>query len=226
MREETADYDVVPLPGGIQKHLKSLTGRYWNKGKYVDFQGEPAPKAGFTDADLIHNLRNHEPAPMTEITDADLIRYLRNYLLDDKSKDGLARALFPLTLEEQKAYAFKLLGQEVEAGHNVYHIAFSPKDKEELAWEGEAFIDAAEFQPVRVFTRMSQRPPRLVRTMWFDLPGLGFNVDYRRQEGGVWFPSGFGTEFQVHAGPVLFFNRDVSISVKNSGFEHTHVETK
>src|SRR5271167_4946008 len=33
MREETADYDVVPLPDGTQKQLKSLTGRYWNKGK-------------------------------------------------------------------------------------------------------------------------------------------------------------------------------------------------
>jgi hypothetical protein len=226
MRDENADYDVAPLPDGIQKHLKLLTGRYWNKGKYVDFQAEPAAEAGRADADLIYNLRNHEATPIIGITDADLIRYLRNYLLDDKSKDGLARALFPLTFEEQKNYVFTLLGQEVEAGRNLYHIAFSPKDKEEFAWEGEAFIDAAEFQPVRVFTKMSRRPPPLVRTMWFDLPGFGFNVFYQRQEDGVWFPAIFGTEFRMHAGPVFFFNRDVSISVKNSGFEHRHVETK
>jgi len=226
MREESADYDVVPLPGGIQKHLKSLTGRYWNKGKYVDFQGDPVSEARRTDADLIHNLRNHDPAPVTSTTDEDLIHYLRNYLLDDKSKDGLARALFPLTCEEQKDYVFKLLGQEVEAGRKVYHIAFSPKDKEELGWEGEAFIDAEEFQPVWVFTKLSGHIPRLVRATWFDLPGFGFNVDYKRHEDGVWFPSSFGTEFQVHLGPLFFFNRDVSISVKNSGFEHTHVQTK
>ena len=227
MREETADYDVVPLSDGIQKRLKLLTGRYWNKGKYVDFQGDPAPIINNrTDPDLIDNLRNREPAPLTGTTDADLIHYLRKYLLDDKSKDGVAHALFPLTFDVQKGYVFKLLGQEVEEGRKVYHIAFTPKDTEELAWEGEAFIDAAEFQPVRVFTRLSGHIPVLVRTMWFDLPGFGFNVVYRRQQDGVWFPSSFGTEFKVHAGPIFFFNRDVSISMKNSGFEHTHVETK
>src|SRR5208282_5518237 len=56
MREENAYYDVSSLPDGAQRKLKSLTGRYWNKDKYVDFQGGPAPEAGGTDADLIHNL--------------------------------------------------------------------------------------------------------------------------------------------------------------------------
>ena len=226
MREETADYDVVPLPDGTQKQLKSLTGRYWNKGKYVAFQGEPGPEAGKTDTDLIHKLRNHEPVSEAGRTDADLIHNLRNDLLNDKSKDGLARDLFPLTSGEQKNYEFKLLGPEVEAGRNVFHIAFTPKDEEEPTWAGEAFIDAAEFEPVRVFTKMSRRIPLLVRTMWFDLPGFGFNVAYKRQEDGVWFPSSFGTEFQMHFGPLFFFNRDISIWLENSGFEHTHVETK
>src|SRR5208282_5506689 len=207
MREETADYDVVPLPDGTQKQLKSLTGRYWTKGKYVAFQGKLMPEAAGPDADLIQNLRNN--------------------LLNDKSKDGLAHDLFPLTSEEQKNYQFKLLGQEVEAGRSVYHIAFAPKDEEEPTWAGEAFIDVAEFQPVRVFTRMSRRIPLLVRTMWFDLPGFGFNVVYKRLEDGVWFPSSFGTEFQMQFGPLFFFNnRDISISLQNSGFEHPHVETK
>jgi len=226
MREEIADYDVVPLPDGTQKQLKLLTGRYWNKGKYVDFQGDPVPEAGSKDPDLIQNLRNHEPVPEAGRTDAALIHNLRNNLLNDESKDGLARDLFPLTSEEQKGYEFKLLGQEVEAGRNVYHIAFTPKDEEEPTWAGEAFIDAAEFQPVRVFTKMSVRLPLLVRKMWFDLPGFGFNVDYKRQEDGVWFPSSFGTEFQLQFGPLFFSNRDIAISLKNSGFEHKHEETK
>jgi hypothetical protein len=103
-------------------------------------------------------------------------------------------------------YEFKLLGQEVEAGRNVDHIAFTRKDSEEPTWAaGKAFIDAAEFQPVRVFTKMSRRIPLLVRTMWFDLPGFGFNVVCKRLEDGVWFPSSFGTEFQLHMGPLFFF---------------------
>jgi len=227
MRAENADYDVATQPDStIQKQLKSLSGRYWNKDKYVDFKSESGVEAGSTDANLVHNLRNHEIVPEAGRTDADLIRNLRNHLSNDKSKDGLARDLFPLTSEEQKGYEFKLLGQEVEAGRNVYHIAFTPKDTADPTWAGEAFIDAAEFQPVRVFTKMSRRLPFLVRTMWFDLPGVGFDVEYERQQNGVWFPSSFGTEFRLKVGPLFFFNRDISISLNNSEFEPTHVETK
>src|SRR5215831_20499923 len=39
-REETADYQVTPMPNGQNKELKGITGRYWHKGEYLDFQGE------------------------------------------------------------------------------------------------------------------------------------------------------------------------------------------
>jgi hypothetical protein len=205
LREETADYDVVPTPDGTQKELKLLTGRYWNKGKYETFQGEPVPEADSLDGSLIHGFRED--------------------LSNEKTKDGLAKDLFPLTGEKQKEYEFKLLGQEMQEGRNVYHISFRPKDKNEITWAGEAYIDAAEFQPVRVFTKLSRRIPFMVRTMLgTDLPGIGFNVVYKRQEDGVWFPATFGTEFRIRA--LFFINRDVSVSLENTGFQHTHVESK
>jgi hypothetical protein len=205
LREETADYDVVPTPDGTQKELKLLTGRYWNKGKYETFQGEPVPEAESLDGSLIHGFRED--------------------LSNEKTKDGLAKDLFPLTGEKQKEYEFKLLGQEMQEGRNVYHISFRPKDKNEITWAGEAYIDAAEFQPVRVFTKLSRRIPFMVRTMLgTDLPGIGFNVVYKRQEEGVWFPATFGTEFRIRA--LFFINRDVSVSLENTGFQHTHVESK
>ena len=205
LREETADYDVVPTPDGTQKDLKLLTGRYWNKGKYETFQGEPIP-----DADGL---------------DGSLIKGFRDDLSNDKTKDGLAKDLFPLSSEEQKDYEFKLLGRESLEGREVYHIGFRPKDKNEITWAGEAYIDAAEFEPVRVFTKLSRRIPFGVRTfLGTDLPGLGFNVVYKRQEDGVWFPATFGTEFRIHA--LFFINRDVSIALENTGFQHTHVESK
>ena len=205
LREETADYNVVPTPDGTQKELKMLTGRYWAKGKYERFQGEPVPEADSLDGSLIHGFRED--------------------LSNEKTKDGLGKNLFPLTTEGQKDYAFKLLGQSMEEGRSVYHISFQPKDKNDIDWAGEAYIDAAEFQPVRVFTKLSRRIPFGVRVfLGTDLPGVGFNVVYKRQEDGVWFPATFGTEFRIH---VLFFiNRDVSVSLENSGFEHTHVESK
>jgi hypothetical protein len=205
LREETADYDVVPMPDKTEKQLKQLTGRYLHKGKYQDFKGEPAPEE--------------------DSLDGILIKSFRDDLANDKSKDGLGKDLFPLTSEEQKAYDFKLLGLMTEDGHSVYHIKFWPKDKDEITWAGEAYIDATEFEPVRVFTKLSRRIPFFVRTLLgTDLPGLGFNVVYQSQPDGVWFPATFGTEFRIHA--VFFINRDVSIALENSAFEHTHVESR
>ena len=43
LREETADYHVVPSPTAPGKHFQQLTGRYWHGGRYVDFSGEPVP---------------------------------------------------------------------------------------------------------------------------------------------------------------------------------------
>jgi hypothetical protein len=205
LREETADYDVTPQPEGTEKKLTSITGRYWKKPKYETFEGEPVPNQ--------------------DSLDGDLIKSFRDDLADEKSKDGLAKDLFPLTSDEQKDYEFQLLGQETQEGRNVYHIGFRPKDKGDISWAGEAYIDAAEFQPVRVFTRLSRKIPFMVRTMLgTDVPGVGFNVVYKRQEDGVWFPVTFGTEFRIRA--VFFINRNISLALENSAFQRTHVESK
>ena len=205
LREERADYDVAPTADGTQKDLKLITGRYWNKGKYENFEGEPVPESGSLDGGLVHGFRED--------------------LLNEKSKDGLGKDLFPLTTEGQKDYAFKLLGQEEQQGRSVYHIGFRPRDKNDISWAGEAYIDAAEFQPVRVFTKLSRRIPFAVRTfLGTDLPGIGFNVVYKRQEDGVWFPATFGTEFRIHA--LFFINREMTVSLENTGFQRTHVESK
>jgi hypothetical protein len=205
LREETADYHMVPKPAGTERTLQRLTGRYWHGGKYVDFAGEPAPAADSTDGELVHSFRED--------------------LTNDGSKDGLARDLFPLTTEEQQTYQFRLIGEETFEGHKTYHIGFTPKDNEDIDWAGEAFIDKDEFQPMYVFTRLSRRMPLGVRTvLGTDLPGIGFAVHYRRQEDGVWFPTSLGSEFRIHV--LFFFNRNMSISMENKAFEQTHVESK
>ena len=205
MREETADYNVVPTPDGTKKKLTQLTGRYWHKGRYEQFRGNSAREEDSFDGDLISDLRDD--------------------LSDDEAKDGLARRWFPLTREEQKAYVFKLLGQEVEQGRSVYHISFQPKDTNEIAWAGDAYIDAAEFEPVLVFTRLARPLPVIIRTLLgTNVPAIGFNVVYQRQPDGVWFPATLGTDFRIHADFVI--NRQVSVSLENSAFEHTHVASR
>lgn len=204
MREETADYVVAPTPGGTKKEQKLITGRYWHKGQYVEFRGEPVPEADSLDGDMIQDLRND--------------------LQDEHSKDGFARDYFPLTTEEQKKYQFRFLGEETLQGLRVYHLGFRPKDRKEYDWAGEAYIDATDFEPVTVFTKLSRPLPFLVRTLLVDLPGVGFNVQYHRQPDGVWFPTSFGTEFGFRL--FVFLSRDITISLENTAFEHTHVESR
>jgi hypothetical protein len=206
IREETTEYHVVPQADSTKKILRSLTGRCWHKGKYFDYTGEQAP-----DPDSL---------------DVDLVRDLRDDLAKDDTKDSLGRGLFPLTSAEQQKYKFRLLGQQKLQGRDIYRIGFEPKDqKDHAVWKGEALIDAAEFQPVNVFTKLAHGVPLLVRTaLGTNLPGIGFNVQYQRQSDGVWFPSTFGTEFRLH---VLFFlNREVTLSLENTAFEHTHVDSR
>lgn len=204
VREETADYHVVPKPDRTEWSLEQLTGRFWQKGKYVDFHGEPVPEADSIDGELIHDFRED--------------------LTKEDSRDGLAQDLFPLTTEEQKQYKFRLMDQEPFEGRPSYHIAFTPKDDDDTDWAGEAYIDAQEFQPIYVFTRLSRRMPFGVRTfLGTDLPGIGFAVHYRRQEDGVWFPVSLGSEFRIRA--LFFFNRKMTVSLENKAFEHTHVQS-
>ena len=204
-REEAAEYHVVPNAEGTKKELKHLEGRYWHKGKYLDFQGEPAPQRDSLDGDLIEDFRND--------------------FSNDQSKDGLGHNLLPLTSKEQERYRFELAGEDTLRGRKVYRVRFRPREKANLAWAGEALIDVEEMQPVRVFNHLSRRVPFLVRTLLgTDLPGLGFNVEYRRFDEGVWFPVSFGTEFRLRA--VFFINRDIMISLENSDFERAKVESK
>ncbi len=203
-REETTDYLVAPTPHGVNKELKHLDGRYWHQHRYVDFHSDTAPDGSGLDGSLVKSFRDD--------------------LVNSDSKDGIGADLFPLTSEQQKDYAFELLGKQTVRGRDVYRIGFGPKDRKGIGWAGEALIDAQEFEPIRVFTRLSRRIPLAVRTLLgTDLPGLGFNVEYRRFDDGLWFPVSFGTEFRLHA--VFFINRDITVSLENTGFRRATVES-
>lgn len=203
-REETTDYLVAPTPDGVKKEVKRVEGRYWHKGRYIDFHSDAVPETGGLDGSLVQSFRDD--------------------LLNSDSKDGLDHDLFPLTSEEQKDYRFEVLGKQTVHDREVYRIGFRPKDKSDIAWAGEALIDSHEFQPMRVFTTLSRRVPLFVRTvLGTDLPGLGFNVEYRRFAEGVWFPVSFGTEFRLRA--VFFINRDIIVSLENSDFRHANIES-
>ncbi len=89
-------------------------------------------------------------------------------------------------------------------------------------WKGEALIDAAEFQPVQVNTRMAAKVPLAVKTLLgTNIGGLGFSLTYQRIAEGVWFPVSYGGEFKFRG--LFFYERSVTISMKNADFKKTDV---
>ncbi|HEY9125758.1 MAG TPA: hypothetical protein VIM62_01450, partial [Acidobacteriaceae bacterium] len=154
--------------------------------------------------------------------DRDLVENMRSNLIKDKSKDGLAARLFPLTSKNQQSYQYHLVGREMKNGHDVFHIRFQPRDKNEYTWKGDAWIDAKDFQPVVISTAMARKVPFVARTLLgTNVPGLGFTIVYAPQPDGVWFPVSFGSEFGLR---VLFLiHRVIVIDAQNRDFEKTHV---
>jgi hypothetical protein len=213
MRDVTSDYTVTPTPGGTKKELTHVEGYYRYKGRYIRFQGkkDPPPAQGGISVRLSGD----------DTIDGDMAQDFRDDLTNDKSKDGLASDLFPLTTEHQKDYRFQLLAQEVIHGRPTYRLKFRPKDRSDIDWAGEADIDVADLEPVRVYTKLSRPIPFLIRKFLVDLPGVGFDVEYARQPDGVWFPVSFGTEFRVRV--LMFWARNIIVSMSNSDFEHAKV---
>jgi hypothetical protein len=203
-REEVSDLLVTPDAKGVQRKEQTVRGRYWKKGHYHEFHSEPIPESGSLDGSLAHAFKDE--------------------LLNDDSKDGLAKDLFPLTTDEQKDMEFELAGEKVIFGRPAYRIKFRPAKHSDFGWAGEALIDEEELQPVSVYTRLSRRIPLFVRTMLgTDLPGLGFSTTYKRVDKNIWFPASFGTEFRLHA--VFFINRTISVSMESRNFKKTSAES-
>jgi hypothetical protein len=205
-REEQSEFTVAPGPKGVEKTLAHFSGRYERGGEYIAYDH---PHYTYKDTDI----------------DGDLISDLGHDLTSDDSRDGIARDLFPLTAAEQQKYIFRLAGRETRRGRDVYRIAFRPKPATENAsWKGEALIDAREYQPVFVSTRLAHAIPFWVKTaLGTNLKYLGFSLGYERFDEGVWFPVSYGGEFEMKL--VFFYKRLITVSLENKGFRRTAVDT-
>lgn len=210
--EEESEYIVTPDEKSTKKERVRFLGKYVSHGKVVEYR-EPRPH------------RVH--VSMQDEMDDDLTHDLADdFGLDKKSKDGLSRNLFPLTVDEQRHYRFHLDGTEDYRGTPVYRILFEPNDKYgERPWEGEALIDQKEYQPVLVTTRLTFKIPTAVKVvLGTNIEHLGFKVAYRKFDEGLWFPVTYGGEMKVRA--LFFYARRIGISVRNSDFSRAQVTTQ
>jgi hypothetical protein len=195
-RREKRQYVVIPSATGSEKELVSFQGEY-RKGKQSVTYQEP--------------VKDNQDAGI----DAELLQDLTEELINAKdARDGIEHNLFPLRSAYLPAYAFTMKDELQHQGRRTYRIAFEPakKAKEDCVhagkdedngcvntpWMGEAWIDAAEFEPVRIDTHLAFKVPWAVRTfLGTNLKQTGFAITYQRVAGGVWFPATYGTEFQV-----------------------------
>ena len=203
-REERREYTVTPTQEGFKKDLTRFSGRYEKGGKYFEYS---KPCFQYKDTDI----------------DGDLIEDLANDLMNDKtSKDGISMDLFPLTKARQGELQFRLEETKDIKGRRVHRISFRPKDKDEFTWAGEATVDAAEYQPVQVSTRLARGIPWGVTVfLGTNLKQFGFALNYARLAEGVWFPVSYGTEFRID---VLWgYKRVITVSLENSDFRRTNV---
>jgi hypothetical protein len=241
--EETTDYRITPTKDGSAQTLLALDGRLLRKGKYIHYtQLEPDTKTPEDKTPANLNTEDHTSpraaaaaADEDDTMDRDLVENMRKNLTAGKSKDGIGADLFPLTSKTQADYQFRMLGREPKNGRDCFHIAFTPKDKDDYGWKGDAWIDASAYEPVVVRTTMAHNIPLAVRMLLgTSVPGLGFTIIYAPQPtdnkadpatpDALWFPVSFGTEFKLN---VLFFiHREIVLDVHNRDFEKTHVSSK
>ncbi|HZZ40732.1 MAG TPA: hypothetical protein VFE06_16475 [Acidobacteriaceae bacterium] len=214
--QEITDIRITPFASGSHEQLLDLSGRLLRKGRYLDYHSLEGEKGQPEDNDPV-SIRLGDDA-----TDRDMVENMRKNLLGTNSKDGINANLFPLTTKEQADEEFHYVGRERLNGRDVDHVAFRPRDKSDFGWKGDAYIDTVSGEPVVVSTALSRRIPAAVRVLLgTNVPGLGFTVVYAPQPDGIWFPTSFSTEFQIHV--LFFFRRTILINAWNRDFEKTHV---
>jgi hypothetical protein len=192
-RDETREYTVTPLARGVRKTL-------------VQCQC-PQPEDTGKGLDLDGILSNV---------------FAEDFTNDPDSRDGIGHNLFPLSAHQQLKCVFTLKRTEDYQGRTVFRLAFRPRDKRG-EWAGEALIDATEYQPVFVRTRMAHGVPLAVKTLLgSNLRGYGFAVTYARFD-DVWLPVSYGGEFSLR---VLFgYKRNISVNLLNRGFHRVQAKS-
>jgi hypothetical protein len=243
---EAREYSVIPQATKTEKQLTSFSGACLEGKKMVHYSPPRGEHPGLREK---ATGQDHDDGPDERETIAGFIDDLAS---DSKSRDGIARPLFPLTAEEIAHYTYRLKGETTVKGRRAYDILFEPaghngvcidvdeQDSEAhlhvdlggehrdqtgcRPWKGEAWIDAEDFQPVRIDTQLAKGVPWGVRVfLGTNVRQLGFSLTYQRVAPGVWFPATYGTEFRF---TVLWgYKRTVTLSMDNTDFRKTDAQS-
>ncbi len=198
--ERVKEYDVIPTANGFEKKLVSSSSSGESIGS-IQWEFNDSGRADFSNETLV----------------------------DNDSRDGIGPRLFPLTADEQRHYRFALVGREKFEGADVFRLHFEPKRMEDPAenrvWAGDVLVDAGEFQPALIRTRLAQRIPLAVQILLgTNIKNLDFRLAYRKFQDGVWFPVDYETKFNLRV--MFLYSRRISFSLKNTAFRKTDVQSQ
>jgi hypothetical protein len=201
-----------------------------------------------------HGLRAKGTSSQDDLDNRESIAsFIDDLANDPKSKDGIPRGMFPLSTEELPAYKFSVKGETTIKGRRAFDLIFQPIEhkvcidvgaedsgfrvRAEIGsethpgnaamcrpWKGEVWVDAEDYQPIRIDTTLAKGIPWGVRVfMGIDIKQLGFSLSYERVAPGVWFPASYGTEFRI----VVFwgYKRTITLSMENTDFKKTDAQS-
>ena len=248
--KESREYAVIPQTATTERKLVSFTGECLEGNAMVPYPPPGPVRAGVREK----GAKEDSDATGQNAGRESIAAVMNDLASDPNSRDGIPRLLFPLGSDELRNYKFSLKGETAIAGRRAYDIAFEPagskgvcidagddqsqvgihvhtsggtSDAEQTAcrpWKGEVWIDAEEYQPVRIDTQLAKGVPWGVRVfLGTDIHQLGFSLTYRRVAPGVWFPATYGTEFRV---VVLWgYKRTITMSMENTDFRKTDAQS-
>lgn len=229
---ESREYTVTPQKKTTEKKLISFSGECRQGQRMVPYS-QPAGQAP--------GLKEREAGGKGSDFDGrvTLAGLMNDLASDPHSRDGIPRQLFPLSPGEQKYYKFTLKGETTIKDRRAYDIRFEPLVHQGVCvdsnldpppegcfrpWKGKVWVDAEEYQPIRIDTQLAKGIPWDVRVlMGINIRQLGFSLTYQRVADGVWFPATYGTEFSI----TVFwgYKRTITMSMENSDFRKTDAQS-
>ena len=230
--KESREYTVIPQRSTTERKLVSFDGECRDGGKMVPYSLPGAVQPG----------ARERPAPAGDRLAAQvtsdresIASVIDDLAIDPKSRDGIPRQLFPLSGAELPRYRFTLKPETTIKGRRAYDILFEPAANRESRcididehgcspWKGEAWIDAEDYQPVRIDTQLARGVPMAIRiVLGLSLHQVGFSLTYQRVAPGIWFPATYGTEFRF---TVLWgYKRTITLSMENTDFRKTDAQS-
>ncbi|HEY3824578.1 MAG TPA: hypothetical protein VGL82_08460 [Bryobacteraceae bacterium] len=245
---ESREYTVTPQNKTTEKKLVSFSGEC-RQGKQMVPYSQPAGQA----PGLREREAGDKDSDASD-SRATIGGVMNDMASDPHSRDGIPRQLFPLSPDELKYYKFTLKGETTVKDRRAYDIRFEPivhkgicfdhgeegspqhihadlGEKEASAddscfrpWKGEVWVDAEDYQPIRIDTQLSKGIPWGVRVfLGINIRQLGFSLTYQRVADGLWFPATYGTEFGI----TVFwgYKRTITMSMENSDFRKTDAQS-